>query len=87
MGTDPTIMMTGVFGLVVVCVLGTLYVLASIMRDATRRIELFREVAKLRAEYVQKVLDLQARGFDVPMPPHLVNMELDLGQPKPRKAA
>jgi hypothetical protein len=87
MGTDPTILITGIFGLVTVSVLGTLYVLASIMRDATRRIELFREVAKLRAEYVQRVRDLQARGFDVPMPQHLIHMELDIRQPAPRKAA
>jgi hypothetical protein len=43
-----------------------LYVLASILRDATRRIDLYVEVARLRAEYEQKMQDMRARGFDIP---------------------
>jgi hypothetical protein len=44
-------------------VFGALYILSSILRDATRRVELYRRVGELREEYAQQMRDLEARGF------------------------
>jgi hypothetical protein len=66
--------------IVTISVTGALYVLASIVRDANRRIELFRQVSALRLEYAQRVRELQARGYKVDMP---AMPELDdLGAPR-----
>lgn len=50
---------------IAVCVVSTLYVLASIVRDATRRIELYRRVAELRAEYDKRMAEITARGLEI----------------------
>lgn len=43
-------------------VFGTLYILASILRDATRRVDLYKRVADLRAEYARQMAEHEARG-------------------------
>jgi predicted enzyme related to lactoylglutathione lyase len=48
-----------------VAVIGSLYVLASIVRDASRRIELYEQVFQLRMEYTRRIREMQARGFKV----------------------
>jgi hypothetical protein len=47
-------------------VFGTLYVLASILRDAARRVDLYKRVAELRAEYAQQAAELAQRRTKVP---------------------
>jgi hypothetical protein len=42
-------------------VFGTLYILASILRDATRRVELYKRVADLRAEYARQIAEHEER--------------------------
>ena len=44
-------------------VYGTLYILASILRDATRRVELYRRVALIRADYARQMAEQEERGF------------------------
>lgn len=46
-------------------VIGSLYVLASIVRDASRRIELYQKVAELRIEYAARIREIQARGYKI----------------------
>lgn len=44
-------------------VFGTLYILSSILRDAARRVELYKRVAALRADYARQMADQEERGF------------------------
>ncbi len=50
---------------IAVCVFCTLYVLASIVRDASRRIELYQRVAELRMEYDKRMAEIAMRGLEV----------------------
>jgi hypothetical protein len=50
---------------IAVCVVCTLYVLAAIVRDASRRIELYQRVAQLRAEYDKRMTEITTRGLEI----------------------
>ncbi len=47
-------------------VFGTLYILASILRDASRRVELYKRVADLRAEYARQAAEMAERRTKTP---------------------
>ncbi len=57
------------------CVTGGLYVLASIVRDAARRIELYKQVHELRLEYARRIREIQAKGQTVAGAPPLAELE------------
>lgn len=42
-------------------IFGTLYILASILRDATRRVDLYKRVAELRADYARQAAEMAER--------------------------
>lgn len=42
-------------------VFGTLYILASILRDAARRVDLYKRVAELRADYARQLAEQEDR--------------------------
>ena len=44
-------------------VFGTLYILSSILRDAARRVDLYKRVAELRADYARQMTEQEERGF------------------------
>lgn len=60
---------------------GTLHILSSILRDAARRVELYRRVAEIRAEYAKQVAVVQARSLESTIYAEPVGYQL------PRKAA
>lgn len=64
-----------VAGVIFACTTGGLYVLASIVRDAARRIELFKQVHDLRLEYARRIRELQAKGHTVSGAPPLSELE------------
>lgn len=64
--THLTIEAWAAIGVVIaLSVVGSLYVLASIVRDASRRIELYERVFELRLEYSKRTAELAARGYSV----------------------
>jgi hypothetical protein len=64
-----------VAGVIFACTAGGLYVLASIVRDAARRIELYKQVHELRLEYARRIRELQAKGHTVAGAPPLNELE------------
>lgn len=55
-----------VAAVITAAVFGTLYILASILRDATRRVELYKRVAELRAEYARQAAAMEQRRVGIP---------------------
>jgi len=59
-------------------VFGTLYILSSILRDASRRVDLYKRVAELRAEYARQAAELADRRIKAPQFVEVVD-DLDAG--------
>ncbi|MBY0308655.1 MAG: hypothetical protein K2Q09_07930, partial [Phycisphaerales bacterium] len=57
MGALPIETWAVVAAVIGAAVFGTLYILASILRDATRRVELYKRVADLRADYARQMAE------------------------------
>jgi hypothetical protein len=73
--------------IIALCVIGSLYVLASIVRDASRRIELYEKVAVLRIEYAARIRDIQARGYKIENAYEAGEFDLVESAPAEKKAA
>jgi len=83
MGTLPLESWAVIAAIIGTAVFSTLYVLASILRDATRRVELYKRVAELRAEYARQAALLEERRNGIP---RFVD-EAGFAQPPVRHAA
>lgn len=67
-------------GIIAGAVFGTLYILASILRDASRRVDLYQRVAALRAEYARQAAEMEQRRGRSPQFVEVVDDQAPLRQ-------
>lgn len=73
--------------IIALSMIGSLYVLASIVRDASRRIELYQKVAELRIEYASRIREIQARGYKIENAYEAGEFDIVSDAPAAKKAA
>lgn len=73
---------TVILGVIGAVVFGTLYILSSILRDAVRRVDLYKKVAELRADYARQIAEMEAQGHKRPQFAEVIDF-----RPAVRKAA